>query len=147
VRKDDPRIAAAGELDELGSALGAALSLLPRRRRFAGLRRALERIQGELFAPGPDPAWLEREQARLASGLPRLRSFLVPGGSPPGALLHLARAVCRRTERVFCALGKAPEARTAVPYLNSLSAFLFTAARWTNRELRAPEPPSPKGSQ
>lgn len=152
VRKDDPRIAALGELDELSCRLGVALAALPAKAAFAPLRSALGRAQGELLelgalfaAPRAKPfpparvAALEREIDRWERDLPRLRNFLLPGGAPAGAALHLARAAARRAERAAAGLGpRAP--RGAVPYLNRLSDWLFVAARWTNRRLRRPEP-------
>ncbi|MEK7746820.1 MAG: ATP:cob(I)alamin adenosyltransferase, partial [Elusimicrobiota bacterium] len=67
-----------------------------------------------------------------------LRRFILPGGSPAACLLHLARSSCRRAERAAVALGKGVEPEIVV-YLNRLSDYLFTAARWTNRELGSAE--------
>jgi len=152
VRKDDPRIAALGELDELSCRLGCALAALQAKPAFAPLRSALQRVQGELLelgarfaAPRSKPfspsrvSALEREIDRMEKELPRLRNFLLPSGAPAGAALHLARAACRSAERRAAGLGaRAPHG--GLPYLNRLSDWLFVAARWTNRRLRRPEP-------
>lgn len=155
VPKCHPRVAAYGETDELNAAVGLALGALPRRRAFAKLRLDLERAQDELFRAGaalsapagtPEAAgfpagaegWLEAEIDRMSSDLPPLRNFILPGGAPPACALHLARAVARRSERAVVALGaEAPAA--VVVYLNRLSDFLFTAARWANHRLRGVE--------
>ncbi|MBI5882204.1 MAG: cob(I)yrinic acid a,c-diamide adenosyltransferase [Elusimicrobia bacterium] len=117
VRKDHPRIAALGDLDELQSCLGLVLAFLPARRRFEGLRRELRLIQSDLFAIGSlvaAPAGrgqagavkaVAAALARLDAGISaeqersRPRGFVKPGGPPAAAFLHLARSVCRRAER------------------------------------------------
>ena len=155
VPKSHPRLEAVGDVDELNSAVGAAMSLLPRERAFDGLRESLRRIQSELlwagslvaFAPKKPPnpharpldaARLEREIDALWGRTPPLNHFVLPGGSPPAAFLHLARCVCRRAERSVVALGRqAPE--EAVVYLNRLSDYLFAAARRVNAALKTPE--------
>ena len=148
VSKGDARVDAYGEVDELNAALGAA--------RAAGLDRdlsgALEEIQKELFAIGAklaDPSKrisaritkadvvdtqttrLETTIDRLEEELPPLRRFILPGGSPAGALLHLARTVCRRAERRVVALTE-PVDPAIVVYLNRLSDLLFVMARAAN---------------
>ena len=83
---------------------------------------------------------LEAEIDCLAKDLSPFRKFILPGGAPPGAWLHLARAVCRRAERevVRLRVGEAvPE--SVIVYLNRLSDFLFTAARWVNLRLKRRE--------
>ena len=155
VPKCSPRVAAYGETDELNAAIGLALSALPHRRAFAKLRLDLERVQDEIFRtgaalsspagtpeagafPAGSEAWLEPEIDRMTADLPPLRQFILPGGVPPAAALHLARTVSRRAERAVVALG--PEApASVVVYLNRLSDFLFVAARWTNNRLRGIE--------
>ncbi|MFA6091375.1 MAG: cob(I)yrinic acid a,c-diamide adenosyltransferase [Elusimicrobiota bacterium] len=143
VRKDHPVIAACGELDELSSRLGAALSLQPAKR--SQLEDALERIQKELFllaatvsgqeAPHPStPSWiavLEHEIDQMSGDLPQINSCILPGGTPQAASLHLARTACRTAERALSALG--PNAgKPNLSYLNRLSDWLFTAARSAN---------------
>src|SRR4051794_12563595 len=116
----------------------------------------LSRIQNELFDLGADLATpetdkplpyeplriveaqverLEREIDRLNGELSPLRSFVLPGGSPAAAALHLARTVCRRAERLVVALADTPEEKVspdAIKYLNRLSDFLFVASRFVN---------------
>jgi cob(I)alamin adenosyltransferase len=149
VKKGDARVDAYGEVDELNAALGAA--------RAAGLdgdlAGVLEEIQKELFAIGArlaDPshriaarvtkadvvgthiARLEATIDRLEENLPPLRRFILPGGSPGGALLHLARTICRRAERRVVSLA-APVDPVIVVYLNRLSDLLFVMARAANQ--------------
>ena len=148
VSKADARVDAYGDVDELNACLGAA--------RAAGvgddLVAPLEAIQQDLFALGAHladpsariadrvtkaaitPAGVERlEQLidRLVAETPPLRRFILPGGSPAGALLHLARTVCRRAERRVVALGPDVEPILIV-YLNRLSDLLFVMARAVN---------------
>lgn len=156
VDKDDPRVAAYGDLDELGSALGLA--------RASGLDEriaaAVVRVQEELFTLGcqlaaaenaSNPAlprvraeWplaQEREIDAADEELPPLRSFILAGGCPAGAWLHLARAICRRAERSVVALARHEEVDPLVlAYLNRLSDWLFTMARLTNHRADTPEP-------
>ncbi|MFH1726408.1 MAG: cob(I)yrinic acid a,c-diamide adenosyltransferase [Elusimicrobiota bacterium] len=156
VRKDDPGIVVLGELDELSSAIGAALSVLPRRRTFRSLSTDLARVQADLLRlgavlalpqarraaaafPEDAAAWLEAEIDRMASGLEPAHRFILPGGAAPGAFLHMARAVCRRAERAACAPGSGGAPPGALAYLNRLSDYLFTAARWANRKLKTRE--------
>ena len=148
VSKGAPRVDAYGEVDELNAALGAA--------RAAGLDAdlagVLEEIQKELFAIGArlaDPSHriaarvikadvVDRQIARLESTidrldeeLPPLRRFILPGGSPGGSLLHLARTICRRAERRVVSLAEAADPLIVV-YLNRLSDLLFVMARAAN---------------
>jgi cob(I)alamin adenosyltransferase len=158
VPKCHPRVNAYGDIDELNSALGVCLSQIPRRRAFAALRLTLKRVQSELFSVGailsaekgdaeagslPNAAieTLEREIDLMDADLPELKRFILPGGSAPGASLHAARSVCRRAERSLCALGKEEFPPAVEVYVNRLSDFLFTAARWTNRRLQQAETP------
>jgi cob(I)alamin adenosyltransferase len=150
VSKDDLRIEAYGIVDELNAVLGVA-----RAAPEIGLEldRSLGQIQEELFTVGaaladPDPggpfhsavpdhfaARLEREIDSAESELPKLENFILPGGSPTAARLHLARTVCRRAERAVVSLGKAPGQHVPegiVIYLNRLSDLLFVLARLAN---------------
>ena len=143
--KTDPLIAAIGSLDELGAAIGLALTAaLPER-----LRSPLERIQNELFDLGADlsapPAEGSRERLRIGkervellerlcdelnAELEPLRSFVLPGGGEAGARLHLARAICRRAERdVLAAARERAQNPLIAVYLNRLSDLLFIFAR------------------
>jgi cob(I)alamin adenosyltransferase len=151
-KKYDLRIEAYGTLDEVNAVIGIA------RLHTAGLPidAVLGRIQNDLFdveadlcmpdkgkGPGGQRLtvtdqqvdWLEQEIDRLNDQLTPLRSFILPGGSPASAYLHLARTVCRRGERVMTALADKPgESVTpaALKYVNRLSDFLFVAGRCLN---------------
>lgn len=150
VPKDSLRVDAYGTIDELNSSIGVAVAACEREE----LSRPLKRIQAELFAAGADLATefagkgvavrvprigrkdterLEGMVDELQEKLPRLTSFILPGGSELSASLHLARAVCRRAERRVVALGRAEKINPEmVPYLNRLSTYLFNAARYAN---------------
>lgn len=150
VDKDDPRIEAYGAVDELNCVLGLArTAALP-----ADIEVVVERLQHDLFSLGaelatPDPAahgtaWagpqqvgeLEAHIDRFEAGLPVLKEFILPGGSPGAAWLHLARTVCRRAERCVVRLGKEvdpPPAPHVVAYLNRLGDLLFVLARAANQ--------------
>lgn len=156
VSKADARVEAYGEVDELNSFLGAALASLPAGARFSTLRRSLGRVQAELFHigavlasppghsdaaafPAGFAAWLEAEIDAMTRTLKPLRRFILPGGSPAGAQFHLCRTVCRRAERAVVRLPRAERPDGIVVYLNRLSDYLFTAARWVNARLRREE--------
>jgi cob(I)alamin adenosyltransferase len=150
VSKADARVDAYGEVDELNATLGAV--------RAAGLDTdlagAIETIQKELFAVGArlaDPSKriagrvekaavqqadierMERAIDRLETELEPLRRFILPGGSLPGALLHVSRTICRRAERRVVGLGPGAVEPIVVVYLNRLSDLLFVMARVANR--------------
>ena len=156
VSKADPRVDAYGEVDELNACLGAA--------RAAGvddeIAGLIEWLQKDLFAVGArladpssriaprvekaaigDAAVQRLEQAidRLEETVPPLRRFILPGGSSSGALLHLARTVCRRAERRVIALGANAVDPVLVIYLNRLSDLLFVMARAVNHRAGVPE--------
>ena len=165
VAKDDPRVEANGDVDELNAVLGVA--------RAAGLCAELDplvsRLQNELFDLGaqlatPDPAAhgharigpqrvaaLEAEIDRLEATLDPLAAFILPGGSPAAAQLHLARTVCRRAERRVVTLARSAGAKIdplVVVYLNRLSDLLFVLARASNKregnhEEKWEQPPNP----
>jgi cob(I)alamin adenosyltransferase len=151
VPKSDPRVEACGDIDELNGWLGVV-------RAHPGLDADVEDIlnplQRDLFALGArlaDPAGrvashvekaalreadVQRLEAwidRLDSELAPLQRFLFPGGSPAGAALHLARAVCRRAERRIVALGADHVDAVSLAYINRLSDLLFVLARAVNR--------------
>ena len=149
VSKADARVAAYGEVDELNACLGAARAAL----QDDDLTGALIVIQQELFALGArlaDPSSriagrvtkaalpaeaidrLEGTIDRLEGELPPLRRFILPGGGQAGALLHLARTVCRRAERHVVGLGSEAVEGAVVVYLNRLSDLLFVMARTAN---------------
>ncbi|MGJ3262458.1 MAG: cob(I)yrinic acid a,c-diamide adenosyltransferase [Salinarimonas sp.] len=151
--KHDLRIETYGTVDETNACIGMA-------RLHTGatpdVDAMLARIQNDLFDLGADLATpdtgeplpyeplrivesqverLEREIDALNAELAPLRSFVLPGGSPAAAALHLARTVCRRAERLCTALAEKPDepvSAAAVKYLNRLSDFLFVASRWVN---------------
>jgi len=144
IRKDSPRIAVLGEVDELNSAIGVLLAeSLPDK-----LREALEGIQHDLFDLGGDisipgrasmsDAQVKRLEAlldELNSALPPLKEFILPGGTRAAGLAHLARAVCRRAERSLVALARSEKVGdVACIYLNRLSDLLFVLGRVLNRE-------------
>jgi cob(I)alamin adenosyltransferase len=156
VSKADTRVDAYGEVDELNACLGAARAAAA----DDDLGAVIAAIQEELFAVGArlaDPssriaarvtkaavtmAAVERmEQTidRLEAELPPLRRFILPGGSPQGAMLHFARTVCRRAERRVVALGAEAVDPIVTVYLNRLSDLLFVMARAANHRARVPE--------
>ncbi len=146
VSKTHPRVAAYGTVDELNSILGVVQAFAPRE----PVREALGRVQVLAFDLGgdlatvPDAAWkpriteehvqwLEKEIDRIVAELPRLRAFLLPGGSPAAAHLHVARTVCRRAEREALHAATTEQIPPmALIFLNRLSDFLFVLARFEN---------------
>ena len=154
VLKNVVRVETYGTVDECNAALGVARTLIE----DGEARAVLTRIQGELFEVGADlatplargetvprvradeTARLESEIDRFEEELPPLRHFILPGGSPGGAALHGARAVCRRAERLLVTLEQAEEINPEVArYLNRLSDHLFVLARLVNHRAGAPE--------
>jgi cob(I)alamin adenosyltransferase len=156
VSKADLRIEAYGTVDELNSFLGLALTGdLP-----AEFRPWLEQAQNDLFDLGADLAVpLEdekRERLRVTQAqverleelcdlvnarLEPLKSFVLPGGSEAAARLHVARAVCRRAERLTVALSESQSVSpTALAYLNRLSDLLFILTRAANADAGSSEP-------
>ena len=157
VRKDHARVGAFGDVDELNAAIGMA-----RVHAEADLAGLLDGIQRDLFAIGAqvaDPrAQVASRKAKAALGPERiveleraidardaemlpLTAFILPGGTPLAAALHVARTVCRRAERSVLALG--PEGAVdplIVVYLNRLSDLLFVLARHANHAAGRPEP-------
>ena len=151
VQKDDPRVEAYGDVDELNAVLGLARALEPMPR----IDEVLVPMQRDLFSIGallatPDLekmhnhltkaniddnriAELERAIDSCESELEPLRAFIVPGGSRKGAALHVARTVCRRAERRVVHLQRDVEIPPLVViYLNRLSDLLFMLARVAN---------------
>jgi cob(I)alamin adenosyltransferase len=149
--KHDPRIAAMGEVDEANSAIGVALVHLPKESEAAAM---LGRVQNELFDLGADLATpgedfaptemalrivaaqidrLEREIDAMNATLTPLTSFILPGGEPAAAHLHLARAIVRRAERAAVSASATRSLNPlALHYLNRLSDHLFTLCRVIN---------------
>ena len=150
VSKADSRVDAYGEVDELNAWIGLARASAGADPEIDG---SLVQLQRDLFALGAmlaDPRHkiadrvekaalseervgaVEQEIDALETSLPLLRSFILAGGSPAGAALHLARTVCRRAERRVVGLGPDAVDPLVVTYLNRLSDLLFVMARATN---------------
>ena len=146
VSKTSLRVEACGTLDELNCVIGATRAAVP----TAPTETSLAAIQYHLFSLGADLAasgekqgeahirpadvtWLETEIDRMACELPPLRNFILPGGSAAAAQIHLARAVCRRAERIVVHLSQSEHiSKSALIFLNRLSDFLFILARYEN---------------
>jgi cob(I)alamin adenosyltransferase len=151
VPKNDKRVQAYGEVDELNSFVGLAVASLGESEVASGLRL----IQNDLFALGANLATPEGDGSRprpqapdvpmhrveamelwidqATAELPELREFVLPGGSGGAAMLHVCRSVCRRAERAVVALGREESLDPGiVPYLNRLSDLLFVWARLEN---------------
>ncbi len=166
VAKDSLRIESYGTVDELNSLLGVARAhgTVPSHDELLGM------VQDGLFVLGADLATprgaertftiprvtqedvecLERSIDHLEETLPPLSNFILPGGTPAGATLHLARTVCRRAERVVVRLAhEEPEiGRLPQQYLNRLSDFLFVLARAVNAAAGVVEHPwNPRSNQ
>ncbi len=167
VHKTDPRLGAYADVDETNSAIGVAIAL-------GGLTedvvQLLTRVQNELFDLGADlctpmvenPAYpplrvvqeyvdeLERACDHYNGGLEKLSSFILPGGSPGAALIHVCRTTARRAERSAWALRQVePETTNALTttYLNRLSDLLFILARVANRGNDVLWSPGRRGAQ
>jgi cob(I)alamin adenosyltransferase len=149
VHKDDLRVSAYGDVDELNSSLGVAREELAK----DDLLAIVDRLQNELFNLGAELATpsvsdapkmiptiiagdverLEQEIDRLTAELPEQKHFILPGGSKAGAALHVARTVCRRAERLVVELARTEKVSVeALAYLNRLSDLLFVMARAAN---------------
>jgi cob(I)alamin adenosyltransferase len=154
VRKDHLRIEAYGTVDELNSCLGVARSLSQPHE----VDEVLGEIQNDLFQLGADLATplgvqatvvriqasdverLERTIDRFEKALAPLTSFILPGGTPQGAQIHLARAICRRAERCVVRLAETEDiGDQPLIYLNRLSDLLFVMARYVNATLGSAE--------
>lgn len=158
VSKTHPRVVAYGDVDEVQACLGVV--------RAAGLPADLDamcvQLQRDLFALGArladpshriaarvDKVVIDDESVSRMEGwidqldreIPPLRHFILSGGPPAGAALHLARAVCRRAERSILALGTDQVEPVVIRYINRLSDLLFTIARAYNHRANAPETP------
>ncbi|KLN43658.1 cob(I)yrinic acid a,c-diamide adenosyltransferase [Corynebacterium diphtheriae] len=152
VSKNDPRLAAYADCDELNASIGQALALttLPEE-----VVTVLKRVQNELFDAGADLSTpiqenlkypplrieqscidaLEADCDRFNEQLEALNSFILPGGTPGAAMLHVARTIARRAERAaWAAVEAVPETTSVLParYLNRLSDLLFIMSRLAN---------------
>ena len=162
VPKNDLFIEALGSVDECNSSLGVAISLLHDNSDLAETKKQLEAIQHTLFdvgaaiaTPRTKAATSKIEKTRFSSDdtiflenwidameveLPKLQAFILPGGHPCGATLHLARSICRRAERSVVPLVDQADVDDNVSiYLNRLSDYLFVASRYVNLKFKLPE--------
>lgn len=143
VAKVDARVHAMGEVDELNSWIGRIIAEIPR---DSEIRDMLISIQSRLFEYGAELALagagrvrdkhvtqLETEIDRVSESLPELRSFILPGGAPAACTCHIARSVCRRTERRLLEMDPEEVSPEARQYFNRLSDLLFVFARHINR--------------
>lgn len=155
VSKSHLRVEAYGTVDELNSALGLARAFKP----SAQADDWLAQVQRQLFHLGADLAtplesqsswvvrmdaetvtWLEAGIDAMMAELPPLTNFILPGGTPAAAQIHVARTVCRRAERMVVLLQQHEAlGGYALAYLNRLSDFLFVLARWENFRAGVPE--------
>lgn len=151
VRKDDPRVEAYGSVDELNAFIGAAAAWISDPelvRMLCDIQRDLFSIGAQLADPREQDAGRTKQKSQLDAArirsleeaidrfeteLPPLRQFILAGGSQPGALLHVARTICRRAERRVTGLaGQVQIHASVIEYLNRLSDFLFVLARLVN---------------
>lgn len=157
IAKNAPRVQALGDVDELNSQIGVLLT----QDLTDSLRATLTRVQSELFDLGGElsmpemkfigEAYLERLEVavvELNADLPPLKEFILPGGNPPAAAAHVARAVARRAERSVWALHALEPLNPLAPqYLNRLSDLLFVSARVLARRHGGQEPVWQRGSE
>lgn len=154
VEKTHPRVEAYGTLDEMNSVFGVVLASNP----AAEVAALLTRVQSLVFELGSDlatrpkpghprrisaehTAWLEQEIDRMTADLPPLRAFVLPGGTPAAAHIHVARTICRRAERAALVAAASEEIPAdALVFLNRLSDFLFVLARYENQLSGVDEP-------
>jgi cob(I)alamin adenosyltransferase len=157
VRKSAPRVEAYGAVDELNAVLGVARAADLDRwvdEELGGIQSMLFTLGAELASVAPglrttldqitedDVVTLERWIDRREADLPRLTTFILPGGTPLAAQLHLARTVCRRAERRVVALAEhEPVDGAVLRYLNRLADLLFVLARWCGHHAGAAEIP------
>lgn len=160
VSKTSPFFEALGAVDECNSTLGIAIAHLPQTPEMKDVKQQLETVQHALFDVGAAIAtprtsavssklektrfdheeiemlekWIDKMEAELAP----LKTFILPGGHPAGAFLHLARTICRRAERRVIPLN-ADISETILVYLNRLSDYLFSLSRYVNASVKCPE--------
>jgi cob(I)alamin adenosyltransferase len=149
VRKDDPRVEAYGTIDELNSVIGVIIAGSDDQ----ALSSSLKEVQRMLFVAGADAAAeigtrqkvprigrshtrrLEEQTDELLAKIPPLSNFILPGGSSTGAMLHVARSVCRRAERRLLTASTSGEMNPELlPFFNRLSSYLFNLSRWVNSQ-------------
>ena len=162
VPKNDPFIDALGSVDECNSTIGIAISLMSDKPAFSEIKQQLETIQHALFDLGAALATprtraaaakidktrfdhdatkqLEKWIDAMDEELPVLKTFILPGGHPSGAMLHLARSISRRAERIVVPLNiHADVSDHVLVYLNRLSDYLFMVSRYINHLTKTPE--------
>ncbi len=158
VQKDDPRVSAYGDIDELQAMLGVIKSGLPAGSPLGTLLMTIQKDLFSLSARLADPKdkialrkekvvtgdarieALEREIDHREAELPPLKAFILAGGGPTGAQLHLARTICRRAERSVVGLARQVSIDAVIgTYLNRLSDLLFVMARHENHKAELPE--------
>lgn len=153
VSKASERVEAYGTVDELNSILGQVRASLPESEKKLSLH--IERIQHDLLVIGSTLARTDGQKAegfiltekkiekaidQMTETLPDLQNFILPGGTQAGSLLHVARSVCRRAERRVIVLSHQEVLdQGIIKYLNRLSDFLFTAARFVNHNASVPD--------
>ncbi len=160
--KNDPLIDAIGTIDECNCSIGMALSFANKEPRLDPVKSHLENIQHALFDVGAALATprtrstnskidktrfdheatqqLEEWMDQIEVVLPPLHSFILPGGHPCGATLHLARSICRRAERLVVPFNKQGDVSDHILcYLNRLSDYLFMASRYVNHLMNSQE--------
>ena len=154
VAKNDARIEAYGTVDELNSFIGLARASWP----TSPVDAELNAVQADLFDvgahlaspgtsrfPGVDESRIEALEGAIdtmTAVLAPLTAFILPGGSLLAAHLHVARTICRRAERLVVALqDDTPATQSTIRYLNRLSDYLFTAARFANHRTGEPDVP------
>jgi cob(I)alamin adenosyltransferase len=163
VSKLHPRVEAYGTVDELNAAIGVALLAPGMPETFAAWLRRVQNdlldVGADLSVPPPEgvseeearerlrvvpdyTAWLEQACDEVNATLPPLRSFVIPGGTPAAAHLHVCRTVCRRAERRTIAIGEGINPET-VRYLNRLSDLLFILSRAANIQSTGESGPEP----
>ena len=165
VPKNDARVEAYGTIDETNAAIGVALAACE----VALVKRVLGEVQSDLFTLGAELSSASGQEARLGiqlltdadvlrlehaideaeAPLPPLKNFVLPGGPPDVAALHLARTVARRAERRVLSLSQREPVRgTLLVYLNRLADLLFVLARRAGHENGATEVPwAPRGQR
>jgi cob(I)alamin adenosyltransferase len=163
VNKSDLRITAYGEVDELNSSIGLAISFLHSKKNLlSDIADILEQVQNDLFVLGSDladPSWPQTEGKtprtsekmasvlepiidRIELELESITFFILPGGSVEASFLHLSRGIARRAERAVVSLSKDQSINPAIiVYLNRLSDLLFVTARLVNKRLGVQDVP------
>ncbi len=162
VPKFHSRVQAYGDIDELNSVIGVFKESLAAHPLLLELNPPLFRIQNHLFnigsllacedteilsklprLDGTHIEWLERQIDLFNEPLPKLNAFILPGGHEASAWAHMARTVCRRAERKVAEVNMDPKLLNAYQdsliYINRLSDFFFTAARWIHLKTQKPE--------